>query len=195
MVRGALIAGGVALATLLAGCAGAGSPAPTTSQSSGTDADTDTSPDASPGPTSTAVAPRDEATHTPETPIVGCESVFTEEENASLAADGLTLDDTSALGQTMADMLEAGAAGCRWTKPSSDIAVWYARLPVDAAAQAAWESKLTAAGFTVSNDPVDGAMLAPADYDGNYRPTVVIHDGVLHFASYADILASVVELQ
>ena len=159
--------------------------------SAGSDAGSEPSSD----PSSTAVAPRDEATPTPETPIVGCESVFTEEENASLAADGLTLDDTSALGQTMADMLEAGAAGCRWTKPSSDIAVWYARLPVDAAAQAAWESELTTAGFTVSDDPLDGAMLAPADYDGNYRPTVVIHDGVLHFASYADILASVVELQ
>lgn len=156
-------------------------------------------PSGSPAATSTSSAPpetSEPADSSPEEPAPTCETVFTAEENASLEADGLTpAEEVHPLGATMQAMIDAGALACLWTKPQGDVAVWYAALPVDAAAQAQWSADLAATGYTQTDDPIAGTLLAPVDYDANYQPVVVFHDGTMHFASYPMILGSVVALQ
>ncbi len=43
--------------------------------------------------------------------------------------------------------------------------------------------------------PLAGTLLAPADYDANYQPSMYHADGVTYFVSYAALLGSVAELQ
>ena len=94
----------------------------------------------------------------------------------------------------MAGLLEAGALGCTWTKPQSDIALWVARLPET---EAAWDTRrveLLAAGWTEGEDPLSGTLTAPADYDANYIPAMVHADGVTYFVSSGRFLTSIAEL-
>ena len=95
----------------------------------------------------------------------------------------------------MQKMTDAGGLGCQWSKPNSDITVWYARLPVDADSQSAWESELAAAGWTEGGVPVAGTLTAPADYDVAHRPVVVFSDGAMHFSSDPDGIPDIAELQ
>lgn len=126
-----------------------------------------------------------------------CDTVFTEAEYAELEADGLTLNTESPfpLGPVMVDLTADGSLDCQWSKEQSDIAVWFSRLAEDDAAWAARSAEIGAAGWSVSDDPIAGTMLAPADYDANYQPSIVHVDGVTYFVSYAELLDSVAELQ
>ena len=147
-----------------------------------------------------AAVPTASTTPTPDAPAEPaptCDEVFTDAEYASFAEDGLTLntDSTFDLGAAMTDLAADGALTCQWSKPSSDAAVWFARLSEDDTAWAGRSGQLTTAGWNVSDDPTTGTMLAPADYDANYQPSMYHADGVTYFVSYAGLLGSVAELQ
>ncbi|MFB9308169.1 hypothetical protein BJY17_002364 [Agromyces hippuratus] len=177
----AAIAAG-ALALVLTGC---GASAPETS-ASGAAAETVAS-----------VAPSAPATEAPADPPAApsCDTVFTEAEYARLAEDGLGLkEDPYLLGPVMERMEAEGALICVWTKPNSDVSVWYARLEVGDQGQA-WLDQLQAEGWLEDTHQGDGSYQAPADYDANYQPSVMLESGVLHFASYNAILREVLELQ
>ncbi|MBM7832554.1 hypothetical protein JOE59_003259 [Agromyces cerinus] len=179
----AAIAAG-ALALVLTGC---GASAPETS-ASGAAAETVAS-----------VEPSAPAAETPvDPPAAGpsCDTVFTDAEYTRLAEDGLSLkeEDPYLLGPVMERMADEGALICVWTKPNSDVSVWYARLEVGDQGQA-WLDELQAEGWLEDTHQGDGSYQAPADYDANYQPSVMLQSGVLHFGSYNPILREVLELQ
>lgn len=181
----ATVAGTMAAAALLlTACA---STAPTPSTSTGPTP----SPSEQASPTSTA--PPTE-TATPAT----CDTVLTVEAYAKLDADGLTFradDAGAALAPVLPELVADGALHCKWAKPSSDIAAWYAQLPEDDASWAARSEQLEASGWTVGDAPVAGTLLAPANYDASFRPALVHVDGITVFASYADFLSSSLAVQ
>lgn len=176
---GALLAAS-SLALLLSACT---SPAP--------------SPSAEPTATSSPTASAEPSPEPTAAPTATCDTVFTEAENAELAADGLEPEPEVAfpLGAVMTDLIADGALGCQWAKPSSDIAVWYAQLTEDDAAWAARSAEVQGTGWTVSDAPAPGTLLAPADYDANYQPSMLHADGVTYFVSYGELLGSVAALQ
>jgi hypothetical protein len=166
---------------MLAGCSPTSDPTPTATSTP------------SPTPTPTAAPPSPEP---PAAREVTCENVLTEAEYASLVDDGLELrGDTSYLGPVMSELASAGALTCHWVRPSSDVQAWYAELPVDEAAWADRRAALEASGWAQSDDPLPGTMLAPADYDSDFHPSILWTDGTLRFASYARLLGSVAALQ
>ena len=172
-----------ALALVLTGCS-AGAPVPS---ASGAAAETTATVEPS--------VPATEAPVDPPADVPSCDTVFTEAEYARLAEDGLALAaDPYLLGPVMERMADEGALVCVWTKPNSDVSVWYARLEVGDQGQA-WLDQLQAEGWLEDTHRGDGSYQAPADYDGNYQPSVMLDAGVLHFGSYNLILQSVVELQ
>ncbi|WP_350348471.1 hypothetical protein ABIQ69_00665 [Agromyces sp. G08B096] len=124
-----------------------------------------------------------------------CETVLTAPGADALAADGLVLASEPGflLGPAMEDLVADGALACTWTKPQSDIAVWFARLPEPDDAWQARQAALVAEGWQQTDAPLPGTLTAPADYDANYAPSIVHIDGVTVFVSYADFLSSVAE--
>jgi hypothetical protein len=131
----------------------------------------------------------------PVQPSASCESVLTADEYERLADESLTLNaQPFLLGPVMERMAAAGALMCVWSKPNSDISVWYARLDVGDAGET-WLTELEAEGWLEDTHRGDGTYLAPTDYDSNYQPSVQLTGGVLHFASYNVFLESVLELQ
>ncbi|MEF3403171.1 hypothetical protein [Agromyces sp. CCNWLW203] len=184
----AIAAGALVLA--LTGCsAGAAGP-------SASGAATETG--ATGSPTAVAEPPSATATDAPvDSPAaaLSCDTVFTEAEYARLADDGLELAaDPFLLGPVMERMADDGALVCVWNRPSSDVAVWYARLEVSDEGQS-WLDQMEAEGWLEDTHQGDGSYQAPADYDSNYQPSVMLDDGVLHFASYNLLLREVLELQ
>lgn len=176
-----------ALVLVLTGC-GAGAADPS---ASGAAAET--------GATVATVEPSATATEAPVDPPAAaptsCLTVFTEAEYARLADDGLELaTDPFLLGPVMERMADEGALVCVWNRPSSDVAVWYARLEVSDEGQS-WLDQLEAEGWLEDTHQGDGSYQAPADYDSNYQPSVKLDAGVLHFGSYNLILQEVLELQ
>lgn len=154
-----------------------------------------------PSPTTTA-EPVTERTPTPTptpdaAPAATCDTVLTEAEYASLAEHGLTLDQAHGwhLGPAMSDLAADGALTCEWHRSGGDVSVWFAQLPEDDAAWASRRAGLEASGWTVSDDPVPGTLLASMDYDGNYQPSMLHSDGVTYFVSYGRFLSSVAALQ
>ncbi|MGW9631786.1 hypothetical protein ACWGST_13875 [Agromyces sp. NPDC055520] len=177
-----------ALALLLSGCS-AGAPDPS---ASGAGADT-VAPAATTVPTDTAAAT--DTTTDSQAGAPSCDSVLTADEVARLGDEGHELEtEPFLLGPVMERMAAQGALVCAWTKPNSDVAIWYARLEVGDAGQA-WLTELQADGWLEDTARGDGTYLAPADYDANYQPSVQLDSGVLHFGSYNPILQSVIELQ
>ncbi|MFB6611084.1 hypothetical protein ACFCVO_12225 [Agromyces sp. NPDC056379] len=178
----AAIAAG-ALVLVLTGC-GAGAADPS---ASGAAAETVASVEPS--------APATDATVDPPAAAAGCDTVLTDAEYARLSDEGHELEaEPFLLGPVMERMADAGALVCVWTKPNSDVAVWYARLEVGDEGQA-WLDQLQAEGWVEDTERGDGTYLAPADYDSNYQPSVQLESGVLHFGSYNPILQEVLELQ
>ncbi|GAA2033118.1 hypothetical protein GCM10009819_16490 [Agromyces tropicus] len=176
----ATISSAILLAALLSGCTPTGPADAALEPAGATSASPAPEPEAT--PTASAAAPAADAT---------CDDLLTDAGAAALDEDGLALQsDPSALGAAMEDLLAHGAMGCRWAKPDSDIAVWVARLPE---ADDAWSSRhdaLVAAGWSETGDPIAGTLIAPADYDANYRPSIVHADGATTFASSAAFLVS-----
>ena len=160
-------------------------------------------PDATAVPSPSEAAPSSSAEPTPEPvvepspePTSTCDTVLTEAEYASLDEDGLKLDqDPWMLGPAMEELATDGALTCEWHRSGGDISAWYAQLAEDDVAWAGRRARLEATGWTVSDDPFAGTMLAPADYDANYQPSMLNADGVTYFASYARFLGSVAALQ
>ncbi len=176
-----VIAVGV-LALVLTGC---GADAPATSASGAAE-------------NAASVEPSATATESPTDPpadALGCDTVLTDAEYARLAAEGHELrEDPFLLGPVMERMADEGALICVWNKPNSDVAVWYARLEVGDQGQA-WLDQLQAEGWLEDTHQGDGSYQAPADYDANYQPSVMLDSGMLHFASYNPLLREVLELQ
>ncbi|MFF2495487.1 hypothetical protein [Agromyces sp. NPDC058064] len=146
-------------------------------------------PTASEPAPSAAGEPSAEATPAPTAPTpstVTCETVLTPDAYAELEADGLTPRDATAHTPFMGDLLDAGALGCRWAKDQSDIAFWVARLPVDGETWPAWETALTAAGFTQGDDPVPDAYLGPVEPGSGIAPVVVRTDDAITYVSAPD---------
>jgi len=162
----------------LAGCS-AGTPAQTSSPSATTAA-----PTATPSATSEPVS---DAT---------CETVLTDEEYSSLAEDGLVLDpDIFVLDDTMQSIIDAGGLGCYWARSGGDIRVWYAQ---GAKTSAQWDTQkqsLIGAGWTEIDTSVAGALQAPDVNDPDYLPVVTYRDGIVYYASVANLLPSVKALQ
>jgi hypothetical protein len=129
----------------------------------------------------------------PETPVtaVRCDTILTDDEYAALAEDGLTLNpDTRAFDAEMQSLMDQGF-GCYWTRGGGDVMVWYAQAEQGPDAWAALNQQLADSGWTASNDPVEGAVSAPADHDPMYTPVIVHVDGTTYYASYAEFLNSV----
>lgn len=155
-------------------------------------------PSLSAGASTTTPSPSSEPAAEPSAPATACDAVLTDSEYEQLADDGLALRADGAtfhLGSVMTELADAGALTCHWVRPSSDVAVWYAELPVDEAAWAERRADLEASGWTQSDDPIAGTLVAPSDYDANYQPSIVWVDGTLYFVSYARFLGSVAALQ
>jgi hypothetical protein len=188
----AVMAAGL-LALLLSGCVGSAVDAAGSGAAAGTAA-----PVASTSATPVASAPA--AAHTPEASdpahsSASCESVLTADEYTRLVEENLALNaQPYLLGTVMERMVAAGAVACVWSKPNSDISVWYARLDVGDGG-GTWLTELEAEGWLEDTARGDGTYLAPADYDSNYQPSVQLSGGVLHFASYNVFLESVLELR
>ena len=148
-----------------------------------------------PEPTATTPTPEPVAETSPN-PAATCDTVLTEAEYAKLAEDGHTLDqDPWILGPAMEELAADGALTCEWHRPGGDISVWYAQLAEDDAAWAGRRAGLEAAGWIVSDDPFAGTLLAPADYDANYQPSMLNVDGVTYFVTHPRFLGSVAALQ
>lgn len=178
----ATIAAG-ALALVLTGC-GAGAPA-----TSGSGAAPEASATADPAATAT------EAPSDPEAGALSCDTVLTDAEYTRLAAEGHEpRENPFLLGPAMERMADEGALVCVWNKPNSDVAVWYARLEVGDQGQA-WLDQLQAEGWLEDTHQGDGSYQAPADYDANDQPSVLLDSGVLHFVGDNRLLREVRELQ
>ncbi|KRC61450.1 hypothetical protein ASE14_11315 [Agromyces sp. Root81] len=178
----AAIAAG-ALVLILSGC-GAGALDPSASDSV----------TSAPTPVETTAGSTD-APVDPAAAPASCDTVLTEAENQRLAAEGHALeDDPFLLGPVMERMAAEGALVCVWSKPNSDVSVWYARLDVGDQGET-WLAELQADGWLEDTHQGDGSYQAPADYDANYQPSVMLDSGVLHFASYNALLREVAELQ
>jgi hypothetical protein len=95
----------------------------------------------------------------------------------------------------LTELASACAFTCHWLRPSSDVQAWYAELRVDKANWADRRAALEASGWTQSDDPLPGTMLAPADYDSDFHSSILWTDGTLRFASYARLLGSVAALR
>jgi hypothetical protein len=129
------------------------------------------------------------------TPAATCDTVLTPEEYTSLAEDSLVLrDDPQPFDDVMIQMLAEGALGCQWAG-QGDVMVWFAQQEIDDAGWQARRDQLIDDGYTESNDPFPGTLLAPADTDANYIPSVHYADGMLYFVSYSRFLNSVLALQ
>ena len=162
----------------------------------------DPTPVPTPSPTATAKpTPVPSPTPSPApdaaAPEPTCDTVLTEAEYASLAEDGLTLDQAHGwlLGPAMEALPAEGALTCEWHRSGGDVSVWFAQLPEDEAAWALRRAGLEASGWTLSDDPIPGTLLASPDYDGNYQPSMLHSDGVTYFVSYGRFLSSVAALQ
>lgn len=158
---------------------------------------TDATPSPTPVPSDSPAAPPASADPAAEAVAdATCDDVLTADEYASLASDGLTIrpDDAFPLGPAMADLIDDGALHCTWAGEQGDVAVWFAQLPEADDGWATREAELLATGWTRGDDPLPGTLTAPADYDGNYVPSVVHVDGVTYFVSYAGFFASVAAL-
>lgn len=142
-------------------------------------------------PSATTAAPTPTAT-----PSATCETVLTDEEYASLAEDGLVLNpDIFVLDDTMQSIIDAGGLGCYWTRSGGDIRVWYAQ---GAKTSAEWDTQkqsLIGAGWTEIDTSVAGALQAPDVNDPDYLPVVTYRDGIVYYASVANLLPSVKALQ
>jgi hypothetical protein len=162
----------------LAGCS-AGTPTQTSSPSATTAA-----PTATPSATSEPISD------------ASCETVLTDEEYASLAEDGLVLNpEIYVLDDTMQSIIDAGGLGCYWARSGGDIRVWYAQ---GAKTSAEWDTQkqsLIDAGWTETDASVAGALQAPDVNDPDYLPVVTYRDGVVYYASVANLLPSVKALQ
>jgi hypothetical protein len=156
-------------------------PAPSTSTPSASPV-TET-PSTEPGPT---VEPAPSAT---------CDTVLTPGEYAALAEDSLVLRaETHAFDDVMGRMLTEGALGCQWAG-QGDVMVWFAQQEMDDTAWQTRRAELLAGGYTESNDPFPGVLLAPAESGESYVPSVHYADGLLYFVSYSRFLNSVLALQ
>ena len=165
---------------VLAGCTSTPAPSPTATATA--------SPTATSRPTPT--------TSTPPTAAADCATVFTDDENAELASDGLTpREPPTPLGPVMQEMIAQGGVGCQWGKDSTDIAVWYAQVPLTVAEVDQAKNLLTLGGFAETSDPLPGSYLAPDGYDSDYRPLINITGGVMYFVSDPRLLTSVAALQ
>jgi hypothetical protein len=165
-----------------------------------------------PTPTKTAAAPETatasppvaapEAPASPDTSVApeapdapaaaaGCDTVLTDAEYASLAEDGLILNPhVRVLDAEMQTIMDQGL-GCYWTRGGGDVRVWYAQADQDTETWTALSQQLVGAGWTPSNDPIEGTFTAPADRDPSYTPSIVHVDGVTYYASYAAFFPSV----
>lgn len=123
-----------------------------------------------------------------------CDDVLTPEENASLAEDGLVEQDPPLpLDDVMARMLDEGALGCQW-QGQGDVIVWFAQQQLDEAGWQERRAELVASGYTESNDPFAGTLVAPSNAEENYIPSVLYSGGMLYYVSYARFLTSVLAL-
>lgn len=95
----------------------------------------------------------------------------------------------------MESMADEGGLSCLWVKPQSDIMLYLSQLDVSESDWPARKAELIDAGFTESDDPLPGTLLAPEDYDGNMRPVVAYNDGTMYFVSTARSLTEVAGLQ
>lgn len=164
----------------LAGCS-AGTPGQTSSPSATTAAPTPT------GTPSATSEPVSDAT---------CETVLTDEEYASLAEDGLVLNpDIFVLDDTMQSIIDAGGLGCYWARSGGDIRVWYAQGSTTSAEWDTQKQSLIGAGRTETDASVAGTLQAPDVNDPDYLPVVTYRDGIVYYASVANLLPSVKALQ
>ena len=165
---------------VLTGCTSTPAPSPAATATA--------SPTPTPRPTPT--------TSTPPTAAADCATVFTDDENAELASDGLTpRDPPSPLGPVMQEMIAQGGVGCQWGDDSADDAVWFAQVPLTPAEVDQAKNLLNLGGFDETSDPLQGSYRAPDGYDANYRPLINITDGVMYFVSEPRLLTSVAGLQ
>ncbi|MCU1446277.1 hypothetical protein [Cryobacterium sp.] len=179
----------------LTGCSSAVAPDPPASPTSATSATASPTPTATAAPASTATASPTPSATTSETPVTapGCDTVLTDDEYASLAADGLVLaPDVRVLDDVMQTLMDEGF-GCQWAG-GGDVSVWYAQADHDEATWAARRQELLDAGWTETDTPTEGVLAAPADHDPNYVPVVVHRNGVTYYASYDRFLGSVTAL-
>ncbi|GAA1794763.1 hypothetical protein [Agromyces lapidis] len=152
----------------LSACTAAGAPdgsaEPTAAPTAAPTTSASATPTDSPAPTSVAVT---------------CDTVLAPEAYAQLESDGLTPRDPIAHTEFMGAMLDAGALGCRWGKEATDLSLDVARLTVDDATWPEWEVALTAAGYTLTDDPVPGAYTGPVDPGTGLSPVVVKTDDAI----------------
>ncbi|MEL4319226.1 hypothetical protein WJX64_09435 [Leifsonia sp. YIM 134122] len=184
----------VALATALAlsGCSG-GSAGPSDA-ASGTANPTPTFGSTTSSPS--AVAPRDQAAPSAETPISapGCETFLTEEQTAGLAAEGYVPNPLSTWPDVMAEAAAAGGTWCAWTSPdgSPDLQGGFVAIP-----EALWQAKrgdLIAQGATEDDASYPGFIALPdqgaPDVDGGF----VYANGYLVYVSDPKLAATVTVL-
>ena len=152
----------------------------------------------SPSEASPGTADPDDATTTatktpPSAPT--CDSVLTDAEYASIASDGFTLQNLSPLGDVMQSMVEAGGLGCFWARGEGDVGIWYAEVALTPLEWETQREELLGSGYTDIDDPFPGVVQGPTDNDNEYIPAITYRNGTMHFASYSELLGSVVALQ
>lgn len=177
----------------LSGCAG-GTGGPSDA-ASGTVNPTPTFGSSSSSPS--AVAPRDQAAPTADTPISapGCETFLTEEQTAGLTAEGYVPNPLSTWPDVMAEAAAAGGTWCAWTSPDGgpDLQGGFVAIP-----EALWQAKrgdLIAQGATEDDASYPGFIALPdqgaPDVDGGF----VYANGYLVYVSTPNLAASVTVLQ
>ena len=166
-----LLAAAAAVAALMAGCA-----------SPSTDV-------AAPAPTATtatpaATTPTPAGTPTSAPAATTCPTAFVDAENAKLTLDGLASRSPDANADLDA-LVGATGLRCTWAKPGTDIVVWYAEWPGDAATWEDVRTRLLADGYTATGD------LSVARPVSEYDSAVSYRDGVLYYVSPSSLIASV----
>ena len=170
-VRRALPAAVILLALGLAGCAPG---APTT--------DGETTPSPSPAP---SASPTDEPTTTPDTPAATgatCDTVLTPEAYAKIEADGLEPTLFTPFDPLAVRITEEGGLTCAWGRPQTDLLLDVAQIPIGDD-EAEWTDSLAAAGYSRTDDPVDGAYTGQPDAGNGITPVVIVADGTVTFVS------------
>ena len=151
---------------------------------------------ATPSPSrTTAPSPTPEPSPVPTpdaAPAATCDTILADEAYQKLTDDGLAPTGVGVGYPLVERMTEAGALGCAWGKPNTDIALTVVQLPLGSADDTTWRSTLGELGYVEGGQPVAGSFTGPVDPGSGISSVAVLAGGTLTFVSaptFATMLA------
>ena len=146
---------------------------------------------ATPSPSrTTAPSPTPEPSPVPTPDAAPCDTILADEAYQKLTDDGLAPTGVGVGYPLVERMTEAGALGCAWGKPNTDIALTVVQLPLGSADEAAWRSTLAELGYVESGQPVAGSFTGPVDPASGISSVAVLAGGA-SIVAYVGALTNV----